>query len=77
MPVIRVEMFPGRTRDQKRALVKALTDAFLQVCGGKPQGVQVIIQDVAKEDWGIGGALCADLYPDAPADAAGAPKASV
>jgi len=64
MPIIRVEMFAGRSRDQKRALVKELTDAFVRTCGGKPEGLQIVIQDVAKEDWGVGGSLMADKYPD-------------
>lgn len=64
MPIIRVEMFEGRTRDQKRELVKELTEAFVRTCGGRPDGLHVVITDVAKEDWGSGGELCADKFPD-------------
>ncbi len=32
--------------------------------GGKPDALQVVIQDIAKEDWGAGGILMADKYPD-------------
>jgi 4-oxalocrotonate tautomerase len=67
MPVIKVEMFAGRSRDKKRALAKALTAAFVESCGGTAQSVQIIIQDIEKEDWGVGGSLAVDLYPDAPA----------
>jgi 4-oxalocrotonate tautomerase len=67
MPVIKVEMFAGRSRDKKRALAKALTDAFVESCGGTAQSVQIIIQDIEKEDWGVGGSLAVDLYPDVPA----------
>lgn len=63
MPVIKVEMFSGRSVDQKRALVKALTDSFVATCGGTPQSVQIVIEDVDKSNWGIGGGLCSDLYP--------------
>jgi len=56
-------MLKGRTRDQKRALVKELTAGFLRACGGKPEGLQVVICDVDKEDWGSGGELCCDKYP--------------
>lgn len=66
MPVIRVEMFAGRTVEQKRALARALTDAFTATCGGTAQSVHIVIDDVRKEDWAIGGALCSDLYPDPP-----------
>lgn len=64
MPIIRVEMFKGRSREQKRALVKELTDGFIRTCGGKPEGVHIVIADVDKGDWGSGGELMADKYPD-------------
>lgn len=64
MPVIHVEMFSGRSREQKRAMVKALTDAFVSTAGGKPESVFVVISDVDKENWGAGGELCSDKYPD-------------
>jgi 4-oxalocrotonate tautomerase len=74
MPIIKVEMFAGRSREKKRALAKALTDAFVESCGGTPQSVQIVIADIAKEDWGIGGALAVDLYPDAMATPAVKPS---
>ena len=64
MPIIRVEMFEGRTREQKRALVKELTEGFCRASGGRPEGIHIVITEVAKEDWGSGGELCADKYPD-------------
>ncbi len=64
MPIIRVEMFKGRSREQKRSLVRELTDTFVRIAGGKPESVTVILQDVDKEDWGAAGALMADKYPD-------------
>ncbi|MFT5260510.1 MAG: 4-oxalocrotonate tautomerase [Saprospiraceae bacterium] len=63
MPIIRVEMFTGRSRDQKRELVKELTDTFIRVAGGKPETVTVVITDVEKENWGSGGNLVVDRFP--------------
>jgi len=60
MPVIRVEMFSGRSIEEKRSIAKELTDAFLRTGGGKPEGVTVILTDVDKEDWAVGGQLVAD-----------------
>jgi 4-oxalocrotonate tautomerase len=60
VPIIRVEMFKGRTREQKRALVKELTNAFLRSCGGKPEQVHIVIADVDPENWGSVGQLVAD-----------------
>jgi len=64
MPIIRVEMFPGRTEDQKRELVKELTDAFVRTAGGKPDSVFIVLTDVEKSNWGSGGELCADKFSD-------------
>jgi 4-oxalocrotonate tautomerase len=70
MPVIRVELLAGRTREQKRAFTKALTDAFVATCGGVPQSVQVIFYDVEKDDWGIAGRLTSDPAPPKPVECA-------
>ena len=66
MPIIRVEMFSGRSEDQKRALVKELTDAFVRTAGGAPEHIHVVLTDVDTSDWGFGGELCSDLFPDDP-----------
>lgn len=63
MPVIRVEMFKGRSGEQKRAAAEALTRAFIDTCGGTAQSVQIIFTDVEKEDWAVGGRLASDPKP--------------
>jgi 4-oxalocrotonate tautomerase len=60
MPMIRVEMYEGRTVQQKRALAEKVTEAFISTCGGPPEAVQVLIADVAKQDWATAGVLAAD-----------------
>lgn len=60
MPMIHVEMYPGRTPEQKKALVKALTEAFVNTAGGTPQAVQIILREVEKSDWAAGGVLASD-----------------
>lgn len=64
MPIIRVEMFTGRSEEQKRALVHDLTKAFVGAAGGNPDSVHVVITDVDKGNWGSGGQLCSDKFPD-------------
>lgn len=60
MPTIRVELFAGRTLEQKRAFVRALTEAAVNTLGGKPEGVDVILTDVQPHDWATGGELWSD-----------------
>ena len=63
MPVITVEMWEGRTVEQKRNLVKAITQAMIDHCNAKPEHLHVIIHDVPKDSWGRDGKLGSDLEP--------------
>ncbi len=62
MPIITVQLFSGRTRDQKRELVESLTAETARIANCREDDVHVVIQDVGKENWGIGGQLAADLF---------------
>jgi 4-oxalocrotonate tautomerase len=57
MPVVTVQMWTGRSREQKRALVRAITEAMVQHAGAKPANLHVILQEVPKEDWALAGVL--------------------
>jgi 4-oxalocrotonate tautomerase len=61
MPTINVQLFEGPTVDQKRAFVKALTEAAVATLGSSPESVDVIIQDVKRENWATGGKLWSDV----------------
>lgn len=60
MPIIRVELFEGRTTEQKREYAKALTEASVRVLGIDPGAVDVIFTDVRKGDWATAGVLWSD-----------------
>lgn len=66
MPTIHVELFAGRTVEQKRALAAALTEACVKTLGGSPAGVDVIFTDVQRHDWATGGKLWSDEAPAPP-----------
>ena len=57
MPVIEVKLWEGRTRDQKKRIAKAITDAFVKE-GTPADLVHVIFIDVPKADWCIAGKPC-------------------
>lgn len=60
MPVVTVEMWHGRTLDQKRKLVRAITDAMVEHAGARPDALHVIIHEISKENWGRAGVLGVD-----------------
>jgi 4-oxalocrotonate tautomerase len=63
MPVVTVQMYEGRTLDQKRELVQGITEVVARVTGNNPEGVHVIIDEVKRENWSIGGRLWPDRQP--------------
>jgi len=60
MPTIRVEMFEGRTVEQKRAFAQAVTEAVVKTLGSSADSVDVVFYDIAKHDWATGGKLWSD-----------------
>jgi 4-oxalocrotonate tautomerase len=60
MPIVRVEMWPGRTHDQKAQLAKAITDAIQTIIGVPPEATTVVFEDVSKENWAQAGKLASD-----------------
>ncbi|WP_373086036.1 4-oxalocrotonate tautomerase family protein [Sneathiella sp.] len=63
MPVIRVDMFEGRDTKTKQELVKSLTAEMVRITGCSEASVHVIIRNIAKEDWGMGGELASTKFP--------------
>lgn len=61
MPIVRVEMLPGRSDEQKAELVKAMTDAMVNIAK-TPSGdsVHVIITETAGEHWAMGGEMLSE-----------------
>lgn len=62
MPVVMVYMLPGRTEEQKRQLVKAMTDAMVDIAKAPRENTAVLINEVPKTDWAVGGTLATDMY---------------
>lgn len=60
MPEVIIELAEGRTLDQKRRLVKEITDVVARVCDSDPQAVIVIIHTNPKTDKAKGGILFSD-----------------
>lgn len=60
MPTLRVELFEGRTPEQKAELAKELTAACVRVLGGNPDAVDVVFFDVSRQNWATGGVLWSD-----------------
>ena len=57
MPIYPVEMMEGRTLEQKKTLVEAITRVSVEILGGTPEAVDIVVIDVKRENWATGGKL--------------------
>ncbi len=63
MPFINVKMTAGATKEQKAQIVKEFTDTLVRVLGKNPQNTHIVIDEVARENWGHAGELVSDRKP--------------
>jgi 4-oxalocrotonate tautomerase len=61
MPIIRVEMWKGATKETKAKLAKALTVAMSEIANKPPEYINVLFTDYEQQDWAIGGELASDI----------------
>ena len=63
MPLVRIEMWPGRTREEKNNLIRNVTDAVVTSIGCPEQAVEVLLYEVEQANWAQGGVCHADRHP--------------
>jgi len=62
MPYIKIEVTrEGVTREQKKALIKGVTDVITDVLNKDPQLTHVVIKEVDLDNWGFGGEQVSEL----------------
>ncbi len=59
MPIVIVEMWEGRSVEQKKQLVEGITSAIAKL-GIPPEAVDIIIKDNPKHNWAHGGKLASE-----------------
>jgi 4-oxalocrotonate tautomerase len=57
MPTYHVEMMEGRTIEQKKKLVEAITRVTVEILDSAPESVDILITDIKRENWATGGRL--------------------
>jgi|MTBAKSStandDraft_2_1061841.scaffolds.fasta_scaffold00507_31 4-oxalocrotonate tautomerase len=61
MPVVRVEMWKGATKEMKASLAREITEVVSRIAKKPPEYINVLFTDYEKEDWAIGGELASDI----------------
>ena len=60
MPLIQISQVSDQTPEQKRDLVSAVTEAYCAATGTNREKVWVIVRQIQREDWAIGGSPLSD-----------------
>jgi 4-oxalocrotonate tautomerase len=62
MPIVRVDVWEGFGQEKAEVLIKNITDVFAEL-GIPREAVEVIVQEIPKSHWGIGGKPASQRYP--------------
>jgi len=60
MPIVRVEMWTGRTHAQKQELARAITDAVCAIAQTTPEATIVVFEDIERGNWAQAGVLASE-----------------
>ena len=60
MPIVRVEMWTGRTVAQKKELARVITDAMVNIAHTTADATIIVFDDIPKENWAQSGLLASE-----------------
>jgi len=60
MPHVMISLLEGRTVEQKREMVKAVTEAITRTLNAKPESVSIVINDLPATNFAREGILLSD-----------------
>ncbi|MEM1982895.1 MAG: 2-hydroxymuconate tautomerase family protein [Sulfolobales archaeon] len=63
MPIIHIYVWRGFSAEAKKKVVAGITKVFADL-GIPPHAVEVVIHEVPKEDWGVGGELASEKFKE-------------
>ncbi|AHI56992.1 2-hydroxymuconate tautomerase [Listeria ivanovii] len=61
MPFVTIQFLEGRDDDQKKALVSEVTDVVSKNLKAPKENIHVILQEMKKADYGVGGVRKSDI----------------
>lgn len=61
MPIVNVYLLEGRTSERKVELIRNITRTVVETLSVPPESVRVILTEMKKEEYGIGGKTAAEL----------------
>ena len=64
MPVVKIDLWKGRKKETRKALIEKVTSAVADAIDCPKEAVQIIINEVDKDNWGTGGIPASVKFPD-------------
>ena len=65
MPIVRVEIAKGvASTEQKKAVIRRMTDVLVEELGRNPEYVFVVIDEVDTDNWGRKGQSLTELWQE-------------
>ncbi len=61
MPYLNLQILPGATTRQKRAVVNDFTRTLVTRLGKRPEHIHIVIQEIVPDNWGYSGRLTSEL----------------
>lgn len=55
MPLAQLYIGKGRSYEQKKLLIEKITQAIVESLGSQKENVWVVLNEVPRSEWGIGG----------------------
>jgi 4-oxalocrotonate tautomerase len=63
MPIVHVYVWSGVSREAKEKIIKGITKVFEEL-GIPGQAVEVVILEVPRENWGVGGEQASEKFKE-------------
>ncbi len=63
MPIVHVYVWTGFSGEAKRKVIKGITEVFSEM-GIPAEAVEIVIHEVPKENWGVGGKPASEKLKD-------------
>jgi 4-oxalocrotonate tautomerase len=55
MPLAQLYIGKGRSNEQKKLLIEKITQAIVDSLGSQKENVWVVVNEVPRSEWGVGG----------------------
>ena len=65
MPIVHVNVWEGFGKEKTKIVIKNITKVFVDL-GIPAQAVEVIVHEIPRSHWGIGGEVASEKFKDMP-----------